>query len=132
MGNNFTKSRLVMECPKEELFAEFCKFIHAFTKDVDCLYFINKNYMDYSNTKKCYESQVIFKLKKFKSLIFIWKTLCSWNKLTDNQIKFQLLANIQNHRFMEFNNDIVTLDTGEKPEHFDSYFAIPKYKNKHT
>ena len=130
MGN--IKSRLVLECNDADVFIEFCKFIHAFTKDVECLYFINKNYIIYKNNKKRYKSQVIFKLEKFKSLIFIWKTLCSWNKISDKNIIFQLLANIKNQRFMEFNNDVVTLDTEKKPEKFDMYFEVSKYQSEHS
>jgi hypothetical protein len=111
-----------MECQKDDLFIEFCKFIHAFTKDVNCIYFVNKNYI--INNNNCYKSKVVFLIKKFKSLIFIWKTLCSWNKITDNRITFQIHANINNQRFMEFNNDVITLDTEKKPKNFDKYFTV--------
>lgn len=121
MGN--IKSRLILECTDENIFLEFCKFIHAFTNDVECLYFINKNYIIYKNNEKIFKSQVIFKLQKFSSLTFIWKTLCSWNKISDKNITFQLLANIKNERFMEFNNDVITLDTEKKPKNFDKYFT---------
>ena len=124
MGN--IKSRLVLESSKDEIFIEFCKFIHAFAKDVDCLHFVNKIHIIYNNKEKIYKSQVIFKLKKFSSLTFIWKTLCSWNKISDKNITFQLLANINNQRFMEFNNNTIMLDTETKPKNFDKYFEHSK------
>jgi hypothetical protein len=130
MGN--IKSRLVLECSEENIFLEFCKFINAFTNDVECLHFVNKNYIIYKNNEKIYKSQVIFRLQKFSSLIFIWKTLCSWNKISDKNITFQLLANIKNERFMEFNNDVITLDTHKKPKNFDLYFIQSKYQSKHV
>ena len=130
MGN--IKSRLVLECSDDNIFIEFCKFIHAFTKDVECLYFVNKNYIIYKNNEKLYKSQVIFRLQKFSSLVFIWKTLCSWSKISHKNINFQLLANIKNERFMEFNNDVITLDTYKKPKNFDLYFKHSKYQSKHV
>lgn len=130
MGN--IKSRLVLESSEGEIFIEFCKFINAFTNDVECLYFINKNYIIYKNNEKIYKSQVIFQLKKFSSLTFIWKTLSSWNKISDKNITFQLLANIKNQRFMEFNNDTITLDTETKPKNFDKYFEHSEYQSKHV
>ena len=130
MGN--IKSRLVLECSEENIFLEFCKFINAFTNDVECLHFINKNYIIYKNNEKIYKSQVIFRLQKFSSLTFIWKTLCSWNKISNKNITFQLLANIKNERFMEFNNDVITLDTEKKPENFDKYFTNSVYQSKHV
>ena len=69
MGN--IKSRLVLECSDDNIFIEFCKFIHTFTKDVECLYFVNKNYIIYKNNEKLYKSQVIFRLQKILSLFFI-------------------------------------------------------------
>jgi hypothetical protein len=125
MGN--IKSRLVLECSDDNIFLEFCKFIHTFAKDVNCLHFVNKNYIIYKKNEKLYKSQVIFQLEKFSSLIFIWKTLCSWNKISNKNITFQLLANIKNKRFMEFNNDNITLDTYTKPEDFNKYFQHSKY-----
>ena len=130
MGN--IKSRLVLECPEENIFLEFCKFINAFTKDVECLHFVNKNYIIYKNNEKIYKSQVIFRLQKFSSLIFIWKTLCSWNKISNKNITFQLLANVRNQRFMEFNNDNITLDTDTKPKDFNKYFQHSKYQSEHV
>ena len=113
-------------------FLEFCKFIHAFAKDVNCLHFVNKNHIIYKKNKKLYKSQVIFQLKRFSSLTFIWKTLCSWNRISNKNITFQLLANVRNQRFMEFNNDNITLDTDAKPEDFDKYFQHSKYQSKHV
>jgi hypothetical protein len=130
MGN--IKSRLVLECSDDNIFIEFCKFIHAFTQDVECLYFVNKNHIIYKNNEKLYKSQVIFRLQKFSSLIFIWKTLCSWSKISDKNITFQLLANIKNKRFIEYNNDTITLDVYKKPENFDLYFKNSKYQSKHV
>lgn len=130
MGN--IKSRLVLICQDGDVFLEFCKFINTFTTDVECLYFVNKNFIIYNNNEKLYKSQVIFKLKKFSSLIFIWKTLCSWNKISDKNITFQLIANIKNERFMEYNNDVITLDTENKPENFDDYFEVSKYQSEHS
>jgi hypothetical protein len=130
MGN--IKSRLVLECSEENIFLEFCKFINAFTNDVECLHFVNKNYIIYKNNEKIYKSQVIFRLQKFSSLIFIWKTLCSWNKISDKNITFQVLANIKNQRFMEFNNNVITLDTETKPKNFDKYFESSVYQSKHV
>lgn len=130
MGN--IKSRLVLECSEENIFLEFCKFIHAFAKDVDCLHFVNKNHIIYNNNEKIYKSQVIFRIQKISSLTFIWKTLCSWNKISDKNITFQLLANIKNQRFMEFNNDTITLDTETKPKNFDKYFEHSEYQSKHV
>jgi hypothetical protein len=132
MGNSNIKSRLVLECPDDTIFLEFCKFINAFTKDVECLYFVNKNYIIYKNNEQLYKSQVIFRLKKFSSLIFIWKTLCSWNNISDKNITFQLLADIKNQRFMEFNNDVITLDVETKPENFDKYFEHSTYQSEHV
>ena len=86
MGN--INSRLVLECSDDNIFIEFCKFIHAFTKDVECLYFVNKNYIIYKNNEKLYKTQVIFRLQKFSSLVFIWKTLCSWSKISNKNINF--------------------------------------------
>ena len=129
MGN--IKSRLVLICPDDDIFLEFCKFIHIFATDVECVYFVNKNYIIYKNNEKLYKSQVIFKLKKFSSLMFIWKTLCSWNKISNKNITFQLIANVKNNRFMEFNNDTITMDTENKPDKFDLYFKEATYQSEH-
>lgn len=137
MGNNHPKIKavLILETDKEDLFDTLCKYIHEFTNDVECLYFVNKNYILTRSSfhGKIYKSYVKFNINKFKSLIFIWKTLCTWKKVSDKYINFEIYGERKNLSYLEFRNDNFNrYDYSRKPSHIKFYFEnveIIKKKN---
>lgn len=129
------KAILILESEQEGLFFEFCKYIHSITKDVDCVYNVNKSINKRNNNLNItlYRSIAYFKIKKFKTLVIIWKTLKTWNVLAPKPIFFNILAIRKNISYLEFKNDnFERYDYHtEKPRHFDMYFnKFPKKKKQ--
>ena len=127
---------LILESGIEDLFFEFCKYIHSITKDVDCVYNLNKSNMHIRNNinVKIYRSTAYFKIKKFKTLVLIWKTLKTWNLLAPSPITFNILAIRKNISYLEFKNDNFeryNYTEDDKPKYFNMYFSkFPKKKKQ--
>ena len=130
------KTILILDSNIEPLFFEFCKYIHSITKDVECVYNVNKEYIHIRNNMnvKKYKSIAYFRIKKFKTLVLIWKTLKSWNSLAPTPITFNILAIRKNISYLEFKNDNFeryNYNKDDKPRHFDMYFnKFPKKKKQ--
>jgi len=130
------KAILILESEIKDVFFEFCKYIHSITKNVECVYNINKEHTHIrSNINiKIYRSTAYFKIKKFKTLVLIWKTLKSWNILSPKSILFHIFAIRKNLSYLEFKNDNFeryNYNKTDKPQYFDMYFSKFPKKNKH-
>ena len=126
---------LILESEIEELFLNFCNYIHSITKDVECIYNVNKNYISLRNNLNIQKNRSIayFKIKKFKTLVLLWKTLKTWSNLASTPIFFNILAIRKNVSYLEFKNDQFErydYNKDTKPLYFNIYFSKFPKKNK--
>ena len=124
------KSILILESEMDDTFSEFCKLVRSITKDVECLYNVNKESLIIrSNINiKIYRSTAYFKIKKFKTLILIWKILNCWGNISGTKMSFHILAIRKGVSYLEFDNDnFERYPYNKKPSHFDFHFRrFPK------